>query len=115
MPDLSGAYYLIIHDYDCYSEKSNVINYWHTGTNKKTLDYNVFVYPNPARSQITVSLPQNYNRGELTLVDVNAKEILTQKFKGNRAQINISNLPDGIYFLQISYDNQLITKKIIKK
>jgi hypothetical protein len=70
----------------------------------------VNIYPNPANEILNIeSKTQN---GELRIVDVLGKEIFKEIFFGKK-QIQISNLNEGIYFINIKTTEGTIAKKII--
>ena len=109
----SGVYYSVIYNYSCFSGKSNVINLI-TGISDQSCDDKIILYPNPVTSDLTLIFPQNYHHVDLTLFDDKGKLIRKQTVSGNTAQLNISDLSHGIYFIQIDTDDQVTTKKIIK-
>ena len=66
----------------------------------------VSVYPNPTR-------------GELRIKDIRIFDMMGNKFPLRMAkagnEIDISHLPAGIYFVQITTEKGVVTKKIVKK
>lgn len=68
------------------------------------------VYPNPARSHVTLKLKPEINLSQVTIYDVLGKEVKTYK----KANIPISELTSGIYFFEILTDKGKVVKKIIK-
>lgn len=113
VPKINGDFYSVIYDYGCYSPKSNVIHLV-TGISDLSCIDEITLYPNPVTSGLTLTFPSNYDQVELTLFDDNGKRIRKQTASGNTAYLNISDLIHGIYFIQIVYDDQVTTKKIIK-
>lgn len=74
----------------------------------------IAVYPNPTRGIITVKLPSiAYNKGDLSLVDIQGRTILSKEMIGTEENLSLEHLSQGIYLLTISVDNQKITKKIV--
>lgn len=110
----NGDYYSIVYDYGCYSEKSNVIHLITTGTTNMTCDDEIQLYPNPATSSINLFFPANNQHSDLTLFDDKGTMIRKQTATGNDAQLNINDLPNGIYFIQIFSSGRVTTKKIVK-
>jgi hypothetical protein len=83
-----------------------------TSVDTKLLDWNVSVFPNPAKDFIQVKCSaENLN---LTLFDLTGKVIYTEAL-GNKnfTQVNTSKLQSGIYLLKISNEKHMITEKII--
>jgi len=76
-------------------------------------NYNDFeIYPNPCRNSFFVL--NNSNIQSMKLYNSIGAKIYYYKKNDIKNEINISELDNGIYFLEIEYDNKLITKKIIK-
>lgn len=79
------------------------------------LEYNLAdysVYPNPVKDQFTVSLQNN---STYILLSVNGKVLQKGNFNIGDNSLNISNLPSGMYFLQVEFTQGISTKKIIKQ
>ena len=69
------------------------------------------VYPNPSTSIVTIKA-EILKIESIKIFSMLGKEVMQPKVKNN--QVDISNLPKGIYLLQIQSDKTKITKKIIK-
>ena len=69
----------------------------------------VLVYPNPVVDVVKID---SKNLKSASLYDMNGKKLL----ESNKNEINVSQLPKGVYVLRIvTSDNSLVSKKIIKK
>ena len=69
----------------------------------------VLVYPNPTIDVVHID---SKNLKSAALYDMNGKKLL----ESNKTEINVSRLPKGVYVLRIvTSDNNIVTKKIIKK
>jgi len=75
--------------------------------------FSMNIYPNPTTAKINIDLGELKTDVKLTLINSLGQVILTQQLV--RSDFINLNAPSGIYFLQLESDNQLITKKIIKK
>jgi hypothetical protein len=75
------------------------------------------VFPNPANTKITVELPElDFKNGEIIVFDIFGKMVLVDQLVENNFTFNldINNLQDGMYFIQVSLDNNpLEVQKII--
>ncbi len=69
------------------------------------------IYPNPVSDQLFIS---NRNSKDLDIViyDILGKQVLQKK--SIEQSVDVSNLLDGIYFLEINSDNGMRIEKIIK-
>ncbi|MCB0465865.1 MAG: T9SS type A sorting domain-containing protein, partial [Aequorivita sp.] len=79
------------------------------GVTQNQLD-NISLYPNPASSTINVKNAENAN---IQVFDVLGKLILSQQDIAMDAQINVSQLQAGTYFMKISKDNLVTTKRFL--
>jgi alpha-tubulin suppressor-like RCC1 family protein len=71
------------------------------------------VYPNPTNGIINIQAKNNYS---LTIYDITGKQMLSyQPTNGLNSTFDISNLPNGVYYLKLQSDNYYQTKKIIKQ
>ena len=68
------------------------------------------IFPNPTKDFASIKLENNLP-SELILMDISGK-ILIEKIFTNSLNINLSNLNNGIYFLSVSNNFQIITKRV---
>ena len=77
-------------------------------------EIDIQVYPNPASEKVTIKMvdAQQWN---LTIVDANMKEINIQEVNSNQQkEVNISDLPKGLYYIILTKENQKITNSVVK-
>lgn len=72
------------------------------------------VYPNPANDVINVSNATNAIE-KVVITDMNGRVVKSVVLGVNEAQINISDLSKGVYFLQATSNGASVTEKIVKK
>lgn len=70
------------------------------------------VFPNPASSMVTLTHPRGIKAESIRLKNVNGMEIQVE-LSGNN-QLNVSDLADGIYFLEIETNKGLFLEKLVK-
>ncbi|MEE4114833.1 MAG: T9SS type A sorting domain-containing protein, partial [Marinilabiliaceae bacterium] len=78
------------------------------------LTNNIKLFPVPASTILTVS----YEGGvrQLEILDLTGSRVyLSEQLNNAEHKIDVSSLPKGIYFIKISTDNKLLTRKFIKK
>ncbi len=78
----------------------------------------IIVYPNPAQSELRITIPQNW-QGKMISYNVYNLDgnLLKQKTASNAGQtelINISDLPVGIYVVKAANGNETSTQRIVK-
>jgi len=71
----------------------------------------IIIYPNPASTTINISFPSNTNY-QIQIINTFGEILLTMQ---NQKSIDISQFPEGIYFIKIDQDNHTYFKKIIKQ
>jgi hypothetical protein len=69
----------------------------------------VEVFPNPARDNLTVSLSEEIKDFQICLINTLGQTVLQTDLK----DINVSDIPNGIYFLKIKTSKFEVNKKII--
>ncbi len=75
---------------------------------------NISVYPNPSNGIITIQRSSN-EKMNFSIFDITGKQIHSQKnITDNLYTINLSNITKGVYFINISVNDKIITKKLIK-
>ena len=86
-----------------------------SGVNEpKGADLNVTFYPNPAGDLITVKVNAVFIGTPYSINDLLERPLLTGKLTLERSEINIKELPRGIYILRVGERNQK-SYKLIKK
>lgn len=84
------------------------------GTSEYTKISDISIFPNPAAAEINILFSKIQKDIVVKLIDINGKTIQTTNFSGNQLVINQGEIPDGIYFLQITDGiNTIETRKII--
>lgn len=73
----------------------------------------LYVYPNPAHDVIYVENESPIER--VAIMDMMGRVITSYTVQDLRCQINISNIPAGVYVMQLMLNDQIISKKIVKQ
>jgi transforming growth factor-beta-induced protein len=71
----------------------------------------VIVYPNPAVNVLNITLNSN-ELFDLTITDLNGKQILAERISNTSNMVDISNLSSGMYLMRIANSNVQSTTKI---
>lgn len=72
------------------------------------------IYPNPNNGRFSVNFSKDIPPSQLLIFDTNGKAVAQRKISGTKTEIDISSLPDGIYFISVDYFGKKITEKIVK-
>ncbi len=62
----------------------------------------VSLYPNPAREQVNVMLE---GEAEISVYDITGRILSTMSHEAGEAQLNVSELENGVYFINVRYAN----------
>lgn len=100
-------YGLYVVDKKCLEEISSV--------NEKDLQNLIKVFPNPSTGvyQFLGEFTSKPN-GIVLVYNPSGKQVFSEKLSANKT-INISHLPNGIYFLELDVEGELVRKKIVKE
>ena len=80
------------------------------------LENSVVLYPNPAKEVINVQCTMNeWNGATIEVLDVYGKLLQTLKADSEITQINVSNLANGMYFVRMTTEQGVVTKRFVKK
>ena len=87
------------------------------GINETDNDDVVRIYPNPTNGEIRFEISDmRYEILEIEIFDVFGRNIVSNlKSQISNQKIDISHLPTGVYFVKITTDNGIVTKKIVKQ
>jgi hypothetical protein len=75
----------------------------------------ITISPNPSNTELRVNYPSELTLNSLELMNYLGQKIVVKKaeIKINYQTINVLNVPNGTYFLNLQFDNQRVVKKII--
>lgn len=80
---------------------------------------NLKIFPNPAKSELTIYLPDEKGNGSLTMYNINGQIVNFLELKNqnvnNPLKIDIQGLSQGLYLLSISINNKTFKTKFIKE
>ena len=75
----------------------------------------ISVCPNPATDKITIEIAAGLASSQLSIINLNGEEVLTRQITQPKTQIDISNLPSGVYIVRLTNDKTVEVRKIIKE
>jgi hypothetical protein len=111
--NLNGNYTVTVTDINGCENTSAPFTYNSVGINKETNNI-ITVYPNPTIGLLTVLGHSNTTMAVIT--DVSGKILKSFELKNNISSLDISNLPNGIYFVRLqSAENHFVQKIVLNK
>lgn len=76
----------------------------------------IAVYPNPASNILSIKFPNEAHASEIKMINVLNEPVLYQNVHNIfKAELDVSNLNSGIYFLQVQSGNNFFISKFIKQ
>jgi hypothetical protein len=70
------------------------------------------IYPNPTSNYITIEAPAT---GRISITNLNGQQLITRQITEPKTQIDIRNLPSGVYFVRLTDDRTVEVRKFIKQ
>ena len=80
-----------------------------TGVAEADIENGISVVPNPAKDKLIVILPANTQQPQISLVNMVGQTLLTTR----NSRLDIGNIPNGIYLVNIVSENLNVVKKIV--
>lgn len=86
-----------------------------SGINNISEESKFRIYPNPSKGnmQLDYEMFVNDELANVTIYDLDGRELISNRNVLPQENIDISNLSRGLYFVYIKYNEQTITKKIV--
>ncbi len=108
----NGNYAVIVTQNNC-SDTSACVNISTVGIKDVSKSNTVTIYPNPSNGIYNITgLTIN---SKIIVYDAIGQIVYTSITTESKETIDISNLPNGVYVIQLNSENGIITKKVIKK
>jgi plastocyanin len=76
---------------------------------------NVAVYPNPAQDVLFIELSGDIDNTQLEIYNLTGQQLLNGEFKSNNYQLEVSNLPQGMYLMKLTRGAKHTVKNIVIK
>lgn len=80
------------------------------GIAENQLQTKLEVYPNPATTQLNMTLPVN---SEIRIFDSNGREVMQRTSSNGTEVFDVSTLVNGMYFVHVSHNGQTASRSII--
>ncbi len=79
----------------------------------KAEDEQVLIYPNPTTGQVTIQLNDNLDQAGIRVFNIHGQVVNQVEQVNNRVNIDLSELPEGLYFIRVSKDGRNLTRKVL--
>lgn len=84
------------------------------GVNGYVLDAAISVYPNPTTGEFTIYNAQS-NIRDVNVFDVYGKMLNAMAVNNATAKVDLGLYAEGVYFVRVTTDNGVVTKRVVKK
>ena len=74
-----------------------------------------FIYPNPATNIVNIEVVNDENFGKLTMYDATGRQVKNEIMLGHKKSIDISDLENGFYIVDIEDDRDNIKLTFVKE
>lgn len=73
------------------------------------------LYPNPATTTVTLDLTGVEDAAIVSIIDLNGREVFTEKAGGAKMTVNVAGFAKGAYFVRVTGSNTTAVRKLIVK
>ena len=95
------------------SDPSTTITFMTVGINDYTLDNTVTLYPNPTTGLIQIENGE-WRMENVEVYDAYGKLLFTVEVNGNTANLDLSGYARGTYFVRVTTEKGVVTKRVIR-
>ncbi len=75
----------------------------------------VSLYPNPASTSVTLGLEGFEGESQVEVVDMNGRVVIRHEVRDSKLEMNVSELPQGAYFVRVTNATRTAISKLIVK
>ncbi len=73
------------------------------------------IYPNPTRDHLTIEFERE-TRGQASIISIDGSAIfMTSEIHGRQQALDVSELPNGLYFIEIEYEGSVSRLRFVKQ
>ena len=91
---------------------SNCATVTGVGLEHSSLDYFTF-YPNPNQGEFTISFPKLEASYQMIITNIAGEKVFERTLKDNKTKIQLSNINNGVYTIQITTERGVYTRQLV--
>jgi plastocyanin len=109
---LPGEYHYVCHPSNPHDEDGFISVSMSTGTQQVTKPHDpLSLFPVPSNGRVTVN--SSIDNASFTVFNSLGEEILRSSLVGARADLDLSDRPKGIYFVQLAGEEGVLTRRVV--
>lgn len=89
------------------------------GLAESLLNQTLQIYPNPAKTEVSISFERVNEKARIALLDLSGKELIVRDVDNGMdhysGRLDISDLADGVYMLQVTDGEYVVNRRLIKR
>ena len=86
-----------------------------TGITESSLNKSFLIYPNPASDYLTLKFAQNTSKAEIKIYNLLGELKSTSRKSSTESVIDISDLSNGVYIIEVATEKNITRQKFIKQ
>ena len=75
--------------------------------------YSVSLYPNPAKSEVTLRVEGLNGTATVSIIDMSGRTLMSDTLNGESLRLNVAPLAQGTYFVRVSGENISTVRKLV--
>ena len=112
--NLSAGYYTVtVTDYHGCVQTATVLVNVTTGIGNIANAINFSIYPNPARTQVLVSLDAFNGTTTLSLKNILGQTMISQTVTAQQTELDLSSLANGVYLIEVREGDKAAVKQLV--
>lgn len=109
---MPGDYHYVCHPANPHGEDGYISVSLSTGAPQSTLLNDLLsVYPVPSSGKVTVNAP--IGNARFSVINSIGEEVYRSSLVCQRSEIDLSDRPKGIYFIQVAGDEGVLTRRVV--
>lgn len=101
----------ITDEFGCFAEDSTVVSI-PLSLPGSLEEYGIQIFPQPAGQLLNIELPERWTQAVITLQDATGQVVATTSSTGKHNVLQVSQLPQGIYFIRIALGSEQLHARI---
>ena len=107
----NGRYWVEVYSSSLKCAKGRYWTFLNSSVKESNQDF-IIIYPNPTSGNVNILVPNT--KSTYRLLDFTGREIKSGELTEGTNEISLSPLPNGIYFIEIEQENNLVLSRLIK-